>query len=138
MLRIRGLAVFITAALLAASVVAYQRTQAASPQATAKVAIQNFAFSPASLTVPLGTTVTWTNLDSTAHTATSDTSAWTDSGLIQPNHAFSHTFTKAGTFVYHCFIHPFMAGKIIVTAAGRGSTSSRASCRSSWQRRTSW
>jgi|GEM_PF-1194576 len=122
MIRLRILAVFITAAMLAASLVAYQSTQAATQQAATKVTIQNFAFSPTTLTVPVGTTVTWTNADSTEHTVTSNTGAWADSGPIEPSHTFSHTFTKPGTFAYHCEIHPFMTAKIIVTGTSTGTS----------------
>ena len=80
------------------------------------VSIANFAFAPANLTIAAGDTVTWTNNDQTAHTSTSDNGAW-DSGPLQPGASFSHTFTTAGTFSYHCSIHPFMTATITVTAA---------------------
>ncbi len=83
---------------------------------TVSVAIKNFSFQPSSLTVPIGSTVTWTNQDSVEHTSTSDTGAW-DSGGIAPGQSFQHTFTAAGTFTYHCMIHPFMHGTIVVGAA---------------------
>jgi amicyanin len=76
-----------------------------------------FAFSPASITIKVGTTVTWTNNTSAPHTVTSDDGTTFDSGLntpIQPGATFSFTFTKAGTFAYHCQIHPFMKATVIV------------------------
>ena len=85
-------------------------TQSAGSSA---VTISNFAFSPASLTVAVGTTVTWTNMDTTTHTVTSNTGAF-DSGNFAPNATYSHTFTSAGTYAYHCTIHPSMLGTIIV------------------------
>jgi plastocyanin len=61
----------------------------------------------------MGTTVTWTNLDSTVHTVTSGTGAF-DSGALGQNATFSYTFNSRGTFNYHCTLHPFMTGKVIV------------------------
>ena len=69
------------------------------------------------MTVPVGTTVTWTNMDAVAHTTTSDTGAW-DSGTLTPGASFQHTFTSPGTFTYHCMIHPYMHGTIVVQSAG--------------------
>ena len=67
------------------------------------------------LTVAVGTTVTWTNNDSIAHTATSDTGVW-DSGILSPAQSFSFTFAQAGTYPYHCAIHGVasMSGTIVV------------------------
>jgi plastocyanin len=81
------------------------------------VTIKNLAFNPAALSVPHGTTVTWTNKDSIAHTSTSDAGGQWDSGIIAPNGgAFSFTFNFApGTYTYHCSIHAFMHGSITVT-----------------------
>ena len=81
------------------------------------VTISNFAFSPATITVPVGTKVTWTNQDSTDHTVTADNGTTFDSGHIAPGATFSFTFTTAGTFPYHCNIHTSMTAKVIVTAA---------------------
>ncbi len=95
--------------------------------ATVHVVIQNFAFSPASITVAPGTTVVWTQKDTTGHTVASDTGAWTQSALLKQNETFSLTLTKAGTYKYHCSPHPYMKGTIIVQAgatAGSGSSSS--------------
>ena len=73
----------------------------------------NRAFNPAQLDVAVGTTVTWTNTDSTAHTTTSDGPGW-NSGTLQPRAQFSTTFSDAGTFRYHCGIHPDMVGTVVV------------------------
>lgn len=70
------------------------------------------AYSPNPLTVSVGTTVTWTNKDSTTHTATSDTGAF--NGTVAPNAQFSFTFANAGTFTYHCSLHPNMVGSVVV------------------------
>jgi len=82
------------------------------------VAIQDFAFKPATLYVPVGATVTWTNEDRPAHTATSSGTVPQafDSGDLQFNQSWSFTFTKAGTYTYLCSDHPYMIGKIIVGA----------------------
>lgn len=85
--------------------------------AAGRVSIADFAFSPASITVHVGDSVTWTNSDSVPHTTTSDTEIW-NSGALQPGASFSHTFTSAGSFAYHCMIHPFMTGTVIVQPAG--------------------
>ena len=76
-----------------------------------------FGFSPASLTVPVGTTVVWTNTTSAPHTVTSNDGKTFDSGISQPmqtGQTFSFKFTKAGTYTYHCQIHTSMVGTIIV------------------------
>ena len=79
----------------------------------------SFAFSPTTLTIKVGTKVTWTNMTQTGHTVTSDDSKSFDSGISNPIAAsggtYSFTFTKAGTFPYHCQIHPFMKATITVT-----------------------
>lgn len=84
------------------------------------VALVGFTISPASLTVAPGTTVVWTNRDSAAHTVTADDGSWGSGNLAQGD-TFSHTFATAGAYTYHCAIHPFMTGTIMVTAsAGAG------------------
>jgi plastocyanin len=83
--------------------------------ATSAVTIQSSAFAPKSIAVSLGDTVTWTNRDPFSHTTTSDTGAW-DSGALATGRSFSFTFTRAGTFAYHCAIHTFMTGTIVVQA----------------------
>jgi len=89
----------------------------ASPEVSHSVAIKNFAYSPASLTVVVGTTVTWTNSDPTPHTTTADTSApmsW-DSGNLTSGQSYAVTFSKPGTYAFHCSIHNYMTGTIKVT-----------------------
>jgi plastocyanin len=82
---------------------------------SASVLIQNFAFMPKSLTVRVGTIVTWTNQDSTSHTVTSDSGSELNSAHIAPGQTYSHTFAQAGTFLYHCAIHPSMTATVVVT-----------------------
>jgi plastocyanin len=76
----------------------------------------DFRFNPAVVNVAVGTTVVWTNHSSLgiAHTTTSDTGMW-DSGNLAPGQSFSFTFTSAGSFAYHCTIHPFMHGTVNVS-----------------------
>jgi plastocyanin len=81
-----------------------------------RVDISNFAFSPASLTVAKGSTVVWTNNDSAPHNITFDNSGIPASPTMQPGGAtYSYTFTSAGTYAYHCSIHPNMLGQVVVT-----------------------
>ena len=88
------------------------------------VTIMNFAFQPTPLSIPLGTTVVWTNQDTAPHTATSDPgSAFTfDTGMLQKGQAGRVTFTMAGTFAYHCTVHPNMHGTVTVTAQAAAGT----------------
>ena len=77
------------------------------------VSISNFAFSPASITVPAGTKVTWTNNDSAPHTVTSNTDAF-ESGSLSRGGTFSFTFAQKGTYEYFCSFHSSMNGKVVV------------------------
>lgn len=89
-------------------------TPATTPTpAQASVEISGFAFVPQTLSVPPGTTVTWTNNDSSSHTIASNDNLF-QSGNLAKGATFSHTFGQKGTFNYHCSIHPAMTGKIIV------------------------
>jgi len=76
------------------------------------VSIKNFSFTPNSLTVKVGTKVTWTNHDSVTHTVTANQGAF--NSPVLPGSSFSFTFTKAGTYAYHCMIHPYMMATIVV------------------------
>lgn len=84
-----------------------------TPVMAASVSIVNFAFSPATVHLKVGGTVTWTNKDATAHTAT-DLNGSFDSGSLATDRTFSHTFSVAGTYTYHCTIHSTMASATIV------------------------
>jgi len=81
--------------------------------APAQVKIDNFSFGPQTLTVPVGTTVTWTNRDDIPHTIVSTDGVF-KSKVRDTDETFSYTFTKAGTYTYFCSVHPKMTGKIIV------------------------
>lgn len=88
-------------------------------QPTIDMDIEGDDFAKPTITIPVGTTIRWTNLDYGAHTVTSDTGLF-DSSALSPaegeliNASFSYTFTEPGTFDYHCSIHPDMTGKVIV------------------------
>lgn len=78
------------------------------------VTIENFAFSPTTLTIQKGTTVTWTNQDSAPHTVTSDSGSELSSASLSKGQSYSHTFDQAGTFTYHCNFHSMMKAKVVV------------------------
>ena len=83
--------------------------------ASAEVKIDNFSFAPATLTVAVGTTVTWTNRDDIPHTVVStDDSKTFKSKVLDTDEKFSFTFSKAGTYPYFCSIHPKMTGTVVV------------------------
>ena len=79
-----------------------------------EVAIDNFSFSPITLTLSVGGTVTWTNHDNVPHVVSSADNQFKKSPLLKTGQSFSHTFATTGTYSYFCSIHPRMTGKIIV------------------------
>jgi plastocyanin len=85
------------------------------------VDIAGFAFSPQSITVAVGDTVTWSNADAQNHTATADDASF-DTGTIARGTSKSVTVETAGTFGYHCKIHPAMTATIVVQAAAGGGS----------------
>jgi nitrite reductase (NO-forming) len=106
----------------------------ANPSNNVQVAIVNYAYAPAELTVTVGTTVTWTNKDPVAHTVTEGTpqsnkpanqrafdssnAAQGKYDLIQPGGSWSFTFTTPGTYDYYCLPHPYMKARITVLPVG--------------------
>jgi len=90
---------------------------AAAPQANAPseatVQIENFSFAPATITVPAGTTVRWTNKDDSPHNVVGDDKSF-KSKALDTDDSFSYTFSKPGTYGYFCGMHPKMTGKIVV------------------------
>jgi plastocyanin len=86
---------------------------AQSSTAPAEVTIDNFSFRPQTLTVAVGTTVTWTNRDDIPHTVVSDGGVF-KSKARDTEEMFSYTFDQAGTYPYHCSIHPKMTGQVVV------------------------
>jgi|SRR6476660_7614389 plastocyanin len=83
------------------------------PAATVEVKIDNFSFSPATLTIAPGTTVTWTNRDDIPHTVVSDDKVF-KSKVLDTDEKFSYTFDKPGAYPYFCSVHPKMTGKVVV------------------------
>jgi plastocyanin len=83
------------------------------PTANADVKIDNFSFGPQTLTVSVGTTVTWTNRDDIPHTVVSSEGVF-KSKVRDTDEKFSYTFGKTGEYPYYCTIHPKMTGKIVV------------------------
>jgi len=85
------------------------------PPATTEVKIDNFSFTPVTLTVTAGTTVTWTNRDDIPHTVVSTDDPKTfKSKVMDTDENFSFTFTKPGTYAYFCSVHPKMTGTVVV------------------------
>jgi plastocyanin len=95
-----------------------QKSSVASAQekmSMMEVKIDNFTFGPATLTVPVGTTVAWINKDDIPHTVVSTVDSKTlKSKVLDADEKFSFTFSKSGTYPYFCSIHPKMTGKVIV------------------------
>src|ERR1700722_2169145 len=81
------------------------------------VSIDNFTFTPASLKVKAGTTVTWTNRDDIPHGIASSDNAFKKSKALDTDDSYWFTFTTPGTYQYFCYIHPHMVGTIVVEAA---------------------
>ena len=107
-------------ALLAAALPELTAAGAAAVTAAASAAtvdIDNFAFTPAALTVTAGTTVTWKNEDDSPHRI-GDKNGTFKSAALDTDDSFSHTFAAPGEYPYICTIHPYMVGKIIVKRAG--------------------
>jgi len=103
-----------TAILGAAALVAL--LAAAPAPKTYTVHIRDDAFSPPSVTVRAGDSVTFVNDDDDAHTATADDGSWDSEGLNQ-GQRWSHTFATSGKVTYHCTVHPFMKGTLVVRSA---------------------
>ena len=112
---IAGLAVPVVMALvlLQGGVKSFSANAQQKPATSVEVKIDNFSFSPVTLTVPVGTTVTWTNRDDIPHTVVSTDGVF-KSKVLDTDEKFSFTFSKAGTFPYFCSIHSKMTGKVVV------------------------
>jgi plastocyanin len=114
---IRWIAIGIAVAAMALALFGLRsELAAAGPSARASgakaVEINHFAFHPPTLTVGVGTKITFTNASTVAHTATRSGSF--NTGRIRPGASIAITFNRKGTFAYHCSIHPLMHGKIVV------------------------
>ncbi len=88
---------------------------AGAPTASTEVTIQGFMFKPGEVTVAAGATVTWTNMDDSAHTIKDQDGQFPTSEELAKGDSFSHTYDKAGTYPYICGIHPYMKGTITVS-----------------------
>lgn len=104
-----------TSAPAASSAVVVRAVEGAGDPNTA------WKFVPAVVTVPVGSTVTFTNTGAVQHTATADGGSF-DTGAIDPGASKQVRFSTAGTFAFHCSFHPWMKGTIVVGAAGASST----------------
>jgi len=78
-----------------------------------RIEIHGHKYSPATVTVPVGTTIAWVNHDDEIHTVFSTTQAF-NSPAIETEETYSHTFSKPGTYAYFCTLHPLMTGTVIV------------------------
>jgi len=116
-MRVAMRAVRLTLAALALLVLGLASSASAAPSAaTQGVSVANFTFSPTSLTINVGDSVKWTNSDAATHTVTADAGGFS-STLGPSGGTFTFQFTSAGTFAYHCAIHPSMTGSVIVRSA---------------------
>ena len=116
---ISRLAVPFAAGILVAAAISFPVFSAQAPDN--KVEIDNFAFSPARVTVKAGTTVAWLNADDTPHTVASSSKLF-KSKALDTDDSFSFTFTTPGVYQYFCSLHPHMTGTVVV----EGTTGSSA------------
>jgi plastocyanin len=110
-----GMALTVAACLMGTATASAGPMAPQSTNAKVKVKIVSFAFKPATVNISTGDVVVWKNAAGISHTSTSDTGKW-DSGIIAPGTTFKKRFKKAGTFAYHCSIHPQMTGSVVVSA----------------------
>ncbi len=98
----------------------------APPGPSASVSVADYSFTPNAVTVKVGTTVTWTNSGTADHTVSADDASWGGGPLAGvggglygmgggAGGSYARTFSTAGTFPYHCAIHPTMTGTVTVT-----------------------
>jgi plastocyanin len=111
-----ALAMFVVLALLSSTHGKDSQTRDSAPVRATKteVTIDNFSFSPNTLTLSVGATVTWINHDNVPHVVSSAGNQFKKSTVLKTGQTFSHTFMATGTYSYFCSIHPRMTGKIIV------------------------
>ena len=105
-----------TAAMMAAVILPGWAQSA--PQAAGAIAIDNFTFTPQTLTVKAGTTVTWTNRDDIPHGIASENNGFAKSKALDTDDSYAFTFTTPGTYKYFCYVHPHMTGTIVVEPNG--------------------
>jgi plastocyanin len=99
--------------MAALSLIAASGLSSAASTNPTQVAIKDFMFKPAPLTIKAGSTVTWANMDDEPHSVVSDTGLFR-SGAVDTNETFSFKFDKPGTYHYTCAIHPRMVGTVVV------------------------
>jgi plastocyanin len=114
-----GVASLVAAAL--PDLIATGAAAVTAPASPATINIDNFAFTPATLTVTTGTTVTWKNEDDSPHRI-GDKDGTFKSAALDTDDTFTHTFAAPGEYPYICTIHPYMVGKIIVRPAAKVSS----------------
>jgi plastocyanin len=114
LLRAGALAVALTVALPTAHP-AFAQAPAGAMPAGSSVMIDNFVFGPATITVPVGTTVTWINHDDAPHTVVANDGSF-KSKVLDTDERFSFTFATVGDYSYFCSLHPHMTGKVVVEA----------------------
>ena len=117
MKRIKWLAALSTTILSTVIIMAISSTKLAvradtKPTLGTEVKIDNFSFGP-DLTIAAGTTVTWTNHDDVPHVVASDSNIF-KSKVLDTDDRYSYTFTKPGTYLYYCTVHPKMTAKVVV------------------------
>jgi len=110
---ILGIAVLLAALSLGRPSNIFGATPDGKPAPEVAVKIDNFSFSPATITVPAGTTIRWTNRDDIPHTVVSEDKIF-KSKVLDTDEQFTYTFTKPGTYSYFCSIHPKMTAKVVV------------------------
>jgi len=106
----------VVAVLLTLQAAGHAQNKAATQDAKSalvEVKIDNFSFTPATITVPAGTTVRWTNRDDIPHTVVNNDQKF-ESKALDTDEQYSYTFTKPGIYPYFCSIHPKMTGKVVV------------------------
>jgi plastocyanin len=131
-----GLLIMLVATLLFAGAVAVFTSPPASAQAptsatSVNISIKGFAFNPASITIVIGVnnTVVWTNNDAVTHTVTAADNSY--GGTLSPHSTFTHTYAAPGVYNYHCSIHTYMKGSVIVLAGPATSTTTTTTTASS-------
>jgi plastocyanin len=108
-----GMALTLPLALATVLILYPTRAKSEAAASPTEVRVDNFTFGPATLTVPVNSTVTWVNKDDLPHVIASDDGVF-KSKALDTDDKYSYTFTKAGTYPYYCSIHPKMLGKIVV------------------------
>lgn len=114
-MKLRVSLLFVAIAMIAIAVAMPTRVPGADqPPSATEVSIDNFSFAPQTITVPVGSEITWTNRDDIPHTVVSDDQTTFKSKPLDTDDKFSFRFTKAGTYSYFCSIHPKMTAKVVV------------------------